>query len=141
VAAAANAVLIVALMVYAFGASSNTYLLGTAKEDLPQYRFAEKMQEVESPTLLNYGFLDGGFYFAADILPNTKYFCELNINDQEMYAIQNQYVEQGLVDFLVTRNKKLDDCDLKACPYTLIDSADMFFENEIYTYRLYQKVN
>ena len=141
VAAAANAVLIVALMVYAFGASSNTYLLGTAKEDLPQYRFAEKMQEVESPTLLNYGFLDGGFYFAADILPNTKYFCELNINDQEMYAIQNQYVEQGLVDFLVTRNKKLDDCDLKACPYTLIESADMFFENEIYTYRLYQKVN
>jgi hypothetical protein len=141
VAAAANAVLIVALMVYAFGASSNTYLLGTAKEDLPQYRFAEKMQEVESPTLLNYGFLDGGFYFAADILPSSPYFCQLNLITEEQDQAMRQQVENGMVDFVVTQEMKLEDCGLKVCPYTLVDSADMVLEGDTYTYRLYQKIN
>lgn len=138
---AANVVLIAALMVYAFGASSNTYLLGTAKEDLPQYRFAEKMQEVESPTLLNYGFLDGGFYFAADILPSSPYFCQLNLITEEQDQAMRQQVEKGMVDFVVTQEMKLEDCGLKTCPYTLVDSADMYLEGTTYTYRLYQKVN
>ena len=141
ITAAANAVLIAALIVYAFGASSNTYLLGTNKEELPQYRFAEKMQEVESPTLLNYGFLDGGFYFAADILPSTPFFCQLNLITEEQDLAMRQQVESGMVDFVVTQELELEDCGLKACPYTLIDSADMYLEGSTYTYRLYQRIN
>jgi hypothetical protein len=138
---AANAVLIAALMVYAFSASSNTYLLGTDKAELPQYRFAEKMQEVESPTLLNYGFLDGGFYFAADILPSSPYFCQLNLITEEQDQAMRQQVENGMVDFVVTQEMKLEDCGLKTCPYTLVDSADMYLEGTTYTYRLYQRVH
>ena len=141
VSAAANILLIAALMVYAFGASSNTYLLGTDKEDLPQYRFAVRMQQVESPTLLNYGFLDGGFYFAADILPSSPFFCQLNLITEEQDLAMRQQVENGSVDFVVTQDMKLEDCNLNACPYILVDSADMYLEGDTYTYHLYQKID
>ena len=134
-----NAALVAVLLVYAFFASGNTYLIGTPKEDFPQYQFAEQMKGTESPTLLNYGFLDGGFYFAGDILPTTKYFCKLNVSQEEMYRNQNQLVEQGAVDYVVTRALKLESLDLKACPYRMIDSADWYFEGMTYTYYLYQR--
>ena len=138
----ANAALIAVLVVYAYFSSSNTYLIGTPKEEFPQYRFAEQMKETESPTLLNYGFLDGGFYFAADILPTTKYFCKLNVNVDEMYRNQNQLVEQGLVDYVVTRERQLEAYyDIKHCPYTMIDSAQWSVEGAPVTYYLYRKIN
>lgn len=137
----ANSVFIALLVVYAFCASSNTKLIGTPKEEYPQYKFAEQIKNTESATLLNYGFLDGGFYFAADVLPSTKYFCKLNITPDEIERAQSQLIEHGLVDYVVTRADKLENYDLDSCPYTLIDSADMFFESKLYTYYLYQKSN
>jgi len=139
--AASNLLLVAVLLVYAYGASSNTYLLGTPKEELPQYRFAQKMEVNENTTLLNYGFLDGGFYFAADILPHTEFFCQLNIIMEEMNLAQNRQVEEGIPDYVVTQSLKLEDCGLSACPYTLIDSAEMMLEGDPYTYYLYQKIN
>lgn len=136
-----NALLVAVLMVYAFHASSNIYLLDVEKEELPQYRFAAHMNQAESPTLLNYGFLDGGFYFAADILPTNRFFCRLNINLEEMDPAQNQQVEAGLVDFVVTQNLALEDADVDSSHYALADCMDMYLEGDIYTYRLYEKIN
>ena len=42
--------------------SPNTYMLGYRKEQLPQYQFSEIITRTKEATLLNYGFLDGGFY-------------------------------------------------------------------------------
>ena len=45
-----------------------------------------------------------GFYYAADILPVNKYFCLLNIPDEnlpEMRAQQRQIVQEKSVDFIV----------------------------------------
>ena len=52
-----------------------------------------------------------------------------------------QQVENGSVDFVVTQDIKLEDCNLNACPYTLVDSADMYLEGDTYTYHLYQKID
>ena len=138
-AAAANVLLVAVLLGYAFFASNNTYLLGTAKEELPQYRFAEQIRQKENPTLLNFGFLDGGFYFAADVLPVNQYFATLNLILPEMEQEQADMVEAGAVDFVVLQNQRLEDCSLDASRYSLVDTAQMYLEGDTYTYYLYEK--
>ncbi len=84
--------------------SPNTRSLGTKKEDLVQYQFAEIIRQTPGATLLNYGFLDGGFYTAAEIVPQTKYFCKLNITVDrypEMMQEQNRYLKEKMVDYVV----------------------------------------
>lgn len=56
------AIICTACFVFMFALCENTYLLKYSKSDMPQYQFAEIMSQVEDATLLNYNFLDGGFY-------------------------------------------------------------------------------
>ena len=111
------AVLTLAMTGVSYYLCENTYLLGTPKEKCAQYSFADIIHEKENATLLNYGFLDAGFYFAADILPVNKYFCLLNIPDEnlpEMRAQQRQIVRERGVDFIVMMlNAKTDVNDLQ----------------------------
>lgn len=118
--------------VLAFCTSENVYLMGYTREALPQYRFAKIINSVENPTLLNYGFLDGGFYTAADIVPSERYFCRLNIRLSEMYLEQSMAVYHQKTDFVVTRSKPL-----KNEKYVCVDTATMRFEGADYTYYLY----
>ena len=85
----------------------NIYLLKYQKDDMPQYKFDKIISEVDNPTLLNYGFLDGGFYTVSDIMPTCKYFCGLNIPYPEIQETQDYYVKNGLTDFVVTYNEPL----------------------------------
>lgn len=121
-------------LVSAFLLSGNTYLMRYQKEELPQYRFAARMQETDCPTLLNYGFLDGGFYTAAGIVPSCKFFCLLNINLPEMRLAQNACAAAGDVDYIITR-----DSTPAFSKYEIIDSASLFFEGRIRTYYLYAR--
>ena len=93
-----------------FCTSSNVSLLRLKKSDYPQFQFAKVINEKENATLLNYGFLDGGFYTAANIVPNCKFFCDLNSRNPKIGEEQNRYVKEALVDFVVIsdRNKKLE---------------------------------
>ena len=86
----------------AYQASPNTYLMKVRKEDMPQYRFAEIIRQSEDQTLLNYGFLDGGFYFASGVLPSETYFCTLNIDLPEMEQSLQESVAQGKTAFVVS---------------------------------------
>lgn len=114
--------------------SNNTYLLAYQKEDMPQYRFKEIIETVDNPTLLNYSFLDGGFYTVCNIVPNNKYFCVNNVPLPEMQEAQNASVEQGLTDFLVTRDLEITPSPEK---YECIATEEFTFENSIFVYRLY----
>ena len=109
--------------------------------ELAQFQFAEIMSTEKSPTLLNYGFLDGGFYTAADILPSTKYFCKLNLSLDEMTAEQNAVIKNKEVQFVVLR------CDAKTKEYGskvpyLLDNYDCIsvvtqaFEHRTFQYCL-----
>jgi hypothetical protein len=96
-------------VLYAYCYSNDNNQLGEDKSQLVQYNFSKIMHsQKENPTLLNYGFLDGGFYTAADIVPTCKYFCILNIPLKEMQEVQDECLSSGAVDFVVTRDMELD---------------------------------
>ena len=117
----------------------NVYLMHYEKEDMPQYQFAQIISQAEQPTLLNYGFLDGGFYYAADVLPTCRYFCTFNVLTPDMWQEQNRFVEDGLVEFVVTRQHRLSAYGLDTSHYQLVDTAQMMFEGIDFTYYLYQR--
>jgi len=117
--------------------SPNTYLMKYEKSDLPQYRFAEIINETDSPTLLNYGFLDGGFYLAARIIPEQRYFCRNNLDFPAMTEAQRRCAESGLTDFIVTRSttEKHPDFEL----YTCIAHEEFPYYDKILHYFLYRR--
>lgn len=119
----------------AFFLTPNRYLMGVKKSAMPQYRFAQIIDCKSAPTLLNYGFLDGGFYTAAKVVPNCKYFCTLNVSLPEAEAEQLSAIKNGQFDFVVTRDQILSGACLSE--YRLIDSASFYFEDSSHTYYLY----
>ena len=81
------------------------------KKHLAQYDFRDIIQKEEHPTLLNYGFLDGGFYMASSVLPNVYYFQQNNGKArEEIKAYQKEAIEKKSVQFVVTR-EVLDNKD------------------------------
>ena len=158
-------VLILASPLLTYNLSQNSYMLKVKKEDMPQYRFAETIRQSEDQTLLNYGFLDGGFYFASGSLPVTRYFCTLNNDLEDMTSSLRSYVREGKTAFLVVRTIEMpargnaatekgmsgnasrkptgaaqakvpDEND----PYELIDECSMMFEGLNCKYSLYRRV-
>ena len=119
-----------ALIVYAN--CSNFYLLDYSREELPQYRFAEVMERYDDPTLLNYRFLDGGFYTISGIVPEEKYFCVLNLPLSEIVEEQDRCVAEGRVDFVVTMDRKKTS-EL----YTCVAEQTFPREGDNHVYRLF----
>lgn len=118
---------------------SNTYLLGTAKADTPQYRFAadmERRKTGEQVTLLCRAFPDSGFYFAADVIPDCRYFTSNNVMLPEVAAEQVRRVEAGVPEFVVMRDRD----DPPGARYTRIDTASLPYEQYVCTYYLYQRI-
>ncbi|MGN0999052.1 MAG: hypothetical protein ACI4PO_05820 [Faecousia sp.] len=130
----------VALVAFCLGNSGNTYLMKYEKEDLPPYRFAETISQVEDAKILNYGFLDGGFYYAAGVLPSCEFFCTLNIDAPDMWQTQRECIQNGDVDFVITRKYPLERYSAGSKGYALVDEATFCFEGADFTYYLYQKL-
>ena len=120
----------------ALQASGNTYLMNVPKEELPQFRFAEIIRQSEDRSLLNHGFLDGGFYFAAESLPEQRFFCTLNNDLPEMTDEHRACIREGKTAFVVTRMRELKDSE----NYQLVDQASMLFEGRSWDYYLYQRI-
>lgn len=123
---------------WSFNKSNNTYLMAYDQDELPQYQFADIISETEDATLLNFGFLDGGFYYAADILPNCPYFCYFNINSPEMWQTQYEYIRESKVDYIVTRRYRLEQYPVDSSNYELVDTAEFYFEGINFPYYLYR---
>lgn len=120
------------------GANYRDSFLAT-KDSLIQYQFAAQMQAEANTTLLNYGFLDGGFYTVAGIVPDCRYFAKLNLPLEEMLRIQQEYVEEAQAAYIVTREFELepeyqDD-------YRLIGQGEQDYEGILYQYFLYERMD
>lgn len=92
--------------------SSNFNFHKVKKEELVQYQFAEIIQKQPNATLLNYGFLDGGFYTVSNVIPNIKYFHKPNISYEKYPKImdeQNRYIKEKVVDFVVLKLGNKED--------------------------------
>lgn len=112
--------------------TNNRYMIGTPKDTIPQYQFASLMKEKSNHkefTLLNYGFLDGGFYLTTNTLPTCKAFCRLNSRLTDQYDLQDSYINDGKVDYVVTRNYQL-----KKPHYQCIATSSFYFESNICNY-------
>lgn len=116
----------------------NRYLMLADKNDLPQYQFARTIEKTPGATLLNYGFLDGGFYTTAGIVPNCRAFCKLNIAMDELKQLQDDHVREGRSDYVVTRDQELADSDPDGL-YTLADESEYFLEGKTRKYYLYSR--
>ncbi|MGM9680512.1 MAG: hypothetical protein ACI3XR_03300 [Eubacteriales bacterium] len=135
--ASAGGALVVCSLFYCLKSCRNTNLLLADKDTLPQYRFAEIINQKENATLLNYGFLDGGFYTTANIFPSCRFFCTLNMEClPEMMETQNEWLENGVSDFVVTRSNQL-----QSDRYRLVDECTYeLWEGEPWTFYLYERI-
>ena len=129
-------VLTVVCLISMFFLSSNTYMMKYKKADLPQYQFKNIICREENPTLLNYGFLDGGFYTACGIYPEYRFFCKTNLDLPEMLREQEEYVLHKDPMFIVTRN---DNPHLDG--YECITESSCFFESGMQFYYLYRRID
>ena len=140
-------ILIVFLLCLSLFVSKNTSMLGQKKEHLVQYEFSEIINKKENATLLNYGFLDGGFYTVSGIIPNTKYFQKQNVAYEAFPDIvdsQNELIKNKKVDFVVTREMPFRRRPRWITPYLKINYKEVSavyqnYEDKSYCYTLWQK--
>lgn len=109
-----------------------------------QQIYAEIMHEnVENPTMLNYGALDFGFYNAADILPTIRFFENQNV-DYDVYPDiidgQNEAIANRLIDFVIVCDGFDTDVDYQLLEkhYDLIRHEQSFGAGPGAYFRLYQ---
>lgn len=107
---------------------------GADKSETMAYQIISAMEIDEDTTLLNLGFMDGGFYTAAGIAPNIKYFCQTNMPLPEMRSEQRRYVTDELCEYVVTYMKR----ETQLQHYELIAEAASpnFWYPQVYLYRL-----
>ena len=127
----------------------NAFVNGTVhylfrqKEDTVQYTFAKYVKEHggEDATLLNYGFLDRGFYLALDQTPQFKYFCTLNVPLEDMYAEMDYYLEEKIPDYVVTAKSGNDlDIYMESENYEEVLSQECWYRGRKVVYTLYQRI-
>jgi hypothetical protein len=100
---AASALLVIILCGgLAFGRSMNRFYASYHAEDMWYTHFAERILASEDTSLFNYNCLDRGLYTVTGVVPETKYFCKLNIPLQEMYDECERYLRDGETAWVVT---------------------------------------
>ena len=133
--AAAAVVFAACSAVFCLAAGVNTPDLLKPQEETMQYKFAAVVSETPDATLLNYGFMDAGFYTACGITPSVKYFHQTNVPIQEMLDEQKRYILEGMTDYVVSRDPLPGEL---AGRYTLVatsDTPDGFWYDAVYLYK------
>jgi len=107
-----------------------------------QREFAKIINKVPNATLLNYGSLDLGFYLAANIVPNVRYFMMLNV-DNDRYSenkfAQESYIKEKKTDFVVFADSKNIDIGLLGKNYQLVAVHIQTAGGKVEKFLLYQK--
>jgi len=120
---------------------------GKSRNQYPQYIFADIINQTPDASVLNYGFIDGGFYLASGYEPENKFFCKVNIPEEafpEMYEEQLSLINEKAVDYVVIRTWKTKSIEKEMKErgveyetlfenYKIIKVADDIFE----TYRFF----
>lgn len=120
--------------------SPNQPLNQPEREEMMQYRFARIINQKENPTMLNFEFLDWGFYTAAGVTPHLKYYHLPNMPLDELHSEQTRYVQEGLSDFVVTRRPFREGLGEL---YTLVDTCpatEGLWFTYVYLYQLTEQV-
>ncbi len=127
------------MLAFALLISDNRYMLSINREDTPQVSFAETMKACKTEdeiSLFCFAFPDAGFYLAANVIPEYRFFATSNVGLSEIGQAQNDYIAQKSAEFIVTRNR--DDIP---DGYTLIKTQTFWSEDYDDTFRLFQRAN
>lgn len=122
----------------------NMYLFLKPRQFLPQYRIADTIKKTPDAKVLTYDFMDSGFYTAAEILPQNRYYCYNNIADifPDIREEQDRLIDEGYFDYVITTYFS----DFDSENYELIQEesgtfVDFTGEPILEDYRLYKRVN
>ena len=124
--------------VFAWRHSINSFFAAYAFEDLWFSRFAADIAASEDQSLLNYGSLDSGLYTVTGYVPQTRFFCTLNLRMPEMWEEIDGYLREGRTKFVVT---PVQPPALLLENYEIVDSVSGFsqFEERPCDYYLLQR--
>lgn len=116
-------------------------LIFSSEENLPHHKFDQIIKQESNPTLLNYGFLDGGFFTYSGITPSNRFFCKLNLNNPQIMAEQDSIADNGLTTFIVTQRYYKGRRDRKFDKYTKVAECKIRKrrENTTRIYSLYKR--
>lgn len=128
-------------------ASNCLYFFGKPDAYYPQIQFAQLIQQTENATLLNYGFLDGGFHLMSDTpLPESDFFCKLNIPREHlplMYEEQERLIAECATDYVVIRWEETERMEEKYTYAGLYENYRLFAvadeQHDAYCYALWVK--
>ena len=125
----------------AYYRSPNTKYIKKEKSYYAQFTFLEKIEPNSS--ILNYGFLDGGFYLTTKTYPTVYYFQRNNIKyslSPKNVDEQRKYIKKKLVDYVIAENPKSKDKKILEKNYQLIDTHKQKYEEKEKTYYLYKAI-
>ena len=123
-------------------------MLKMNKNELVQFQFAPIINQTKDATLLNYGFVDMGFYTATGITPNIRFFEKVNIY-YPLFPInvdeQNRYIKEKEIDYVVLRQEVSPSSVKIEVPYLynnykLIMESKQYSSNAEYNYLLFKKI-
>lgn len=146
------------MIVLAVVFTNNKYMLFQKKEDTRQYILAEKMNQYgyDDYHMLSYNNLDDGYYFASGKFPNFRAFIQSNVSSDTIVNEQNDIINAGNVEFIVTKKILCDANDydkalskygkeseknivtFKDFKYELVDETKEFYEDEYFLVKLYK---
>lgn len=129
------------LSIFLISRSDNIPFMKIKKKNLVQFKYAEIMKKNKAKTLLNYGFLDSGFYMSADILPSVRYFELQNAPVDGMNEVLGQMIDNRKFDYIVVIQTN-DDYDPTIREihekYNLVRKDRQKFDGMSITYHLYK---
>ena len=108
--------------------SVNSFYTAYDRQDMWYSDFARIIEQSEDRSLLNYGFLDLGEYTVTGYVPQSKFFCVLNLDLPEMRQEIEDSVRDRKTMFIVTI--AYEDDPLLTENYELVKRIDSFYEFE-----------
>ena len=130
-------------LILTYKTSGNVQMLALQKSDYAQYQFAEIISKSQDQTLLNYGFLDGGFYTVTGYQPQFYYFMKNNISYQkypEMMDSQKEYVLNKIPHYVITKASiPIEYRHIIEKNYHLIKQKNQKYQTKMITYLLYER--
>lgn len=132
------------IIIWCFGIiwirSNNIKYINYDKSDYAQFVFADLIKE--NKTILNYGFLDAGFYFTTRTIPSVYYFEKQNVSYKiykENMDEQNRYIKDKKIDYVIVKTNKAKKVPKLTENYKLVKTMSQQYEEKIIEYSLYQK--
>ena len=93
-----------ACAVYSCAENDNLPFIGYPARELPQAKFAEIIRD-EGGSVLTFNFPDGGFYLAADVLPEFREFADSDAyNRDDVYNGQWNILDAWEAEWVVSRS-------------------------------------